>query len=41
MLGVVVSVLGVLLQGASAAGVSLWNSLKGAIIEYTLESRFG
>ena len=33
--------LGVLLQGASAAGVSLWTSLKGTVIEATLESRFG
>ena len=41
LLGVIVSVLGVLLQGASAAGVSLWSSLKGAIIEDTLNSRFG
>jgi copper transport protein len=41
LLGVVVSVLGVLLQGASAAGVSLWASLKSTIIENTLESRFG
>ena len=41
MLGVLVSVLGVLLQGASAAGVSLWSSLKGTILENTLESRFG
>ncbi len=40
-LGVIVSVLGVLLQGASAAGESLWNSLKGSIVEDTLESRFG
>jgi copper transport protein len=40
-LGVVVSVLGVLLQGASAAGVSLWMSLKSSVIESTLESRFG
>ena len=39
--GVIVSVLGVLLQGASAAGVSLWASLKGSILESTLESRFG
>ena len=29
VLGVLVSVLGILLQGASAAGVSLWSSLKG------------
>jgi copper transport protein len=41
VLGVIVSVLGVLLQGASAAGVSLWSSLKGSIIEDTLNSRFG
>jgi copper transport protein len=40
-LGVIVSVLGVLLQGASAAGVSLWTSLKVSILEDTLESRFG
>ncbi|HEY3946184.1 MAG TPA: CopD family protein [Solirubrobacteraceae bacterium] len=40
-IGVVVSVLGVLLQGASAAGVSLWASLKSSIVENTLESRFG
>ena len=40
-LGFVVSVLGILLQGASAAGVSLWSSLKGTVIEATLESRFG
>ena len=33
--------LGVLLQGASAAGVSLWSSLKGSILENTLDSRFG
>jgi copper transport protein len=39
--GVCVSVLGVLLQGASAAGVSLWSSLKGSVIDNTLESRFG
>ncbi len=41
VLGVIVSVLGVLLQGASASGVSLWSSLKGSIIEDTLDSRFG
>ncbi|HTA06362.1 MAG TPA: CopD family protein, partial [Solirubrobacteraceae bacterium] len=40
-LGVIVSVLGVLLQGASAAGVSLWSSLKASIVEDTLDSRFG
>ena len=41
VLGVVASVLGFLLQGASAAGVSLWASLKGAVLEDTLDSRFG
>jgi copper transport protein len=41
VLGFLVSVLGILLQGASAAGVSLWTSLKGSILESTLESRFG
>jgi copper transport protein len=40
-LGVVVSLLGILLQGASAAGVSLWSSLKWSIVEDTLDSRFG
>jgi copper transport protein len=33
--------MGILLQGASAAGVSLWSSLKDAVIESTLHSRFG
>ncbi|MGA9315359.1 MAG: copper resistance protein CopC, partial [Solirubrobacteraceae bacterium] len=41
VLGIVVSVLGILLQGASAAGVSLWASLKGSIVSDTLKSRFG
>jgi copper transport protein len=41
VLGVVVGVLGILLQGASAAGVSLWASLKGTIVSDTLKSRFG
>ncbi|HEX4465148.1 MAG TPA: CopD family protein [Solirubrobacterales bacterium] len=40
-LGIAVSVLGILLQGASAAGVSFWASLKGPIIRDTLHSRFG
>ncbi len=40
-LGLLVSVLGVLLQGATAAGVSLWSSLKGSVLKDTLESRFG
>ena len=35
------SVLGILLQGATAAGVSLWSSLKATVLENTLESRFG
>jgi copper transport protein len=41
VLGVSASVLGVLLQGASAAGVSLWRSLHARLIEATMESRFG
>jgi copper transport protein len=41
LLGAVASVLGVLLQGASAAGVSLWSSLKRSVVTNTLESRFG
>ena len=41
LLGIAVGVLGILLQGASAAGVSLWASAKGSIVENTLESRFG
>jgi copper transport protein len=41
VLGVIASVLGVLLQGASAAGVSLWSSLKGSIVNDTLNGRFG
>src|SRR5271154_1881228 len=41
VLGVSASVLGIALQGASAAGVSLWTSLKGSIFQSTLESRFG
>jgi len=41
VLGAVASGLGFLLQGASAAGVSLWASLKGAVLENTLHSRFG
>jgi copper transport protein len=41
LLGALVSVLGILLQGASAAGVSLWASLKGTIVSDTLKSRFG
>lgn len=41
VLGAIVSVLGILLQGASAAGVSLWTSLNHTIVQDTLESRFG
>jgi copper transport protein len=41
VLGASVSVLGVLLQGASAAGVSLWASLNRTVLDDTLESRFG
>jgi copper transport protein len=41
LVGLLVSILGVLLQGASAAGVSLWSSLKAPVLESTLESRFG
>jgi len=41
VLGVLVSVCGILLQGASAAGVSLWDSLKSSVVENTLDSRFG
>ncbi len=40
-LGAIVSVLGFLLQGASAAGVSLWSSLKGSVLSDTLGTRFG
>jgi copper transport protein len=41
VLGMLVSVMGVLLQGASASGQSLWGSLNGIVIEGTLEGRFG
>ena len=41
VLGALASGLGFLLQGASAAGVSLWASLKGPVLESTLDSRFG
>jgi copper transport protein len=41
VLGAIVSVLGILLQGASAAGVSLWSSLNATIVQNTLASRFG
>jgi copper transport protein len=41
VVGLIANALGFLLQGASAAGVSLWTSLKGAVLQSTLESRFG
>jgi copper transport protein len=41
LLGVVVSVLGILLQGAEAAGLSLWGSIKWPVISNVLSSRFG
>ena len=40
-LGLLVSLLGFLLQGASASGVSLWTSLKSSVISDTWHSRFG
>jgi len=40
-LGVIVSVLGILLQGAEASGLSLWASLKSPVISNVLGSRFG
>jgi len=40
-LGVLVSVLGILLQGAEASGVSLWSSLRWNVISDVLDSRFG
>jgi copper transport protein len=41
VLGLLIGVLGILLQGASAAGVSLWSGLKWSIVDDTLGSRFG
>jgi copper transport protein len=41
VLGILASVLGFLLQGASASGVSLWTSVKGRVLSDTLDSRFG
>ena len=40
-LGVVASVLGVLLQGAEVAHLSLWSALRWSVIESVLGSRFG
>jgi copper transport protein len=41
VLGVLVSVLGILLQGAEAAGLSLFASIKWNVISTVLRSRFG
>ncbi len=40
-LGLLSTVLGFLLQGADAAGLSLWSSVKGPVIRSVLHSRFG
>jgi len=40
-LGTAVGVLGILLQGAEAAGLSLWGALKWSVISNVLSSRFG
>ncbi len=40
-LGVIVSVLGILLRGAQASGLSLWASAKTAVISHVLGSHFG
>ncbi len=40
-LGVLVGVLGILLQGAEAAGLSLWSSIRWSVISDVLDSRFG
>jgi copper transport protein len=41
VLGIVTGELGILLEGASAAGVPLWSSLHWDIIRTVLDSRFG
>jgi copper transport protein len=41
VLGLLVSLVGILLQGASEAGTSLWSALNGTVLRDTLESRFG
>jgi copper transport protein len=41
LLGLLVSVLGILLQGASASGASLWSSIKSDVLSDTLQTRFG
>ena len=40
-IGVLAGVLGILLQGAEAAGRSLWGSLRWSVISTVLDSRFG
>ena len=40
-LGALTSVLGILLQGAEASGLSLWSSLRWSVISDILSSRFG
>jgi copper transport protein len=40
-LGVAVGVAGILLQGAEAAGLSLWSAIKWSVISSVLSSRFG
>jgi copper transport protein len=40
-LGLLVAVLGILLQGAEASGLSLWGSLKWSVVSNVLSSRFG
>jgi copper transport protein len=41
VLGLLVSLLGILLQGASEAGTSIWAALNGTVIKDTVDSRFG
>ncbi|HZL54300.1 MAG TPA: CopD family protein, partial [Solirubrobacteraceae bacterium] len=41
LLGVTVSVLGILLQGAEASGLSLWSSVRSGVIWGILSGRFG
>jgi len=39
--GLLVSLFGIVLQGADAAGIAFWSSLKTPVLESTLKSRFG
>ena len=41
VVGIAVSLLGILVQGADAAGIPFWRALKGPVLESTIESRFG